>query len=92
MCCYTTLGNINVQKISKQFSKKFLMVILALFSSVIKRYIERPYQKSHSMTGCICCDTEEKMLRQNAFAYDKYLVLRVAVTDSQLVKILVLSD
>jgi len=49
-------------------------VILALFSSLTKRYAERPYQNSHSMTVCICCDTEEKILQQNAFAYDEWSV------------------
>jgi len=43
-------------------------------SSLIKRYTEWPYYKSHSMIVHICCGTEEKMLRQNAFAYDKWLV------------------
>jgi len=57
---------------SKQLLK-FLIVILALFSSLNKRYTEQPYEKSH-MTVCISCDTEEKILQQNAFVYDKWTV------------------
>jgi len=29
---------------------------------------------SHSMTVCIYCDAEEKILQQTAFAYDKWSV------------------
>ena len=42
------------------------------------------------MTVRICCDAEEKILQQNAFAYDKWSgshFLRVTSPDSQIFKI-----
>ena len=85
MCHYTTLWIFNVQKMpysrpewsklpyrlsySTQLLKKFLIVILELFSSLIKRYTKSPYWKYHNMTVRICWDTE-KILMQNAFAHD----------------------
>ena len=43
------------------------------------------------MTVCICCDTEEKILQQNAFGYDKWLCQSLLVCNfakcSQILKI-----
>jgi len=55
-------------------AKKLCTIILALFSSLTKRHADWLYWKSHSMTVCTCCDTEEKILRQNAFAYKKWSI------------------
>ena len=43
--------------------------------SHFERYTEWPYWNSHSMTVRICRDAEEKILQQNAFAYDKWSCL-----------------
>jgi len=42
-------------------------VILALFSSLTKRYTIWLYKNSHSMTVRICCNAEEEILQQECF-------------------------
>ena len=58
----------------KTVVKKFITIIVALFSSLAKRYksVRTKFPQYDSIR--ICCDAEEKISQQNAFAYDKWSV------------------